>query len=98
MPLEEQKKSRLYALKPLTDRLPAVTRPEGHVQFRTKMCWVLAILVLYFAMTNIFIYGLDRTNVIDFFSRLRATPAAAQGSLPHLAPGPLGTASTNLPF
>ncbi|TLZ97271.1 MAG: preprotein translocase subunit SecY, partial [Methanobacteriota archaeon] len=63
MPLEEQKKSRLYALKPLTDRLPAVSRPEGHVQFRTKMFWVLAILILYFAMTNIFIYGLDRTNV-----------------------------------
>src|SRR5439155_1198175 len=41
MPLEEQKKSRLYALKPLTDRLPAGSRPEGHVQFRTKMFWVL---------------------------------------------------------
>src|SRR5436309_2529978 len=46
MPLEEKKKSRLYALKPITDRLPAVTRPEGHVHFRTKMFWVLAILVL----------------------------------------------------
>src|SRR2546426_358289 len=46
MPLEEKKKSRLYALKPLTDRLPAVTRPEGHVHFRTKMFWVLAILVI----------------------------------------------------
>ena len=64
MPLEEKKKSRLYALKPLTDRLPAVTRPEGHVQFRTKMFWVVAILVLYFVMTNIYIYGLDRANVI----------------------------------
>src|SRR2546426_393760 len=43
MPLEEKKKSRLYALKPLTDRLPAVTRPEGHVHFRTKMIFVEAI-------------------------------------------------------
>src|SRR6266699_3154338 len=93
MPLEEQKKSRLYALKPLTDRLPAVTRPEGHVQFRTKMFWVLAILILYFAMTNIFIYGLDRTNVIDFFSSLRAILAGAQGSLMHLGIGPIVTAS-----
>src|SRR5574340_999325 len=84
MPLEEKKKSRLYALKPLTDRLPAVTRPEGHVQFRTKMFWVVAILVLYFVMTNIYIYGLDRTNVIDFFSSLRAILAGAQGSLMHL--------------
>src|SRR5207247_9868228 len=93
MPLEEKKKSRLYALKPLTDRLPAVTRPEGHVHFRTKMFWVLAILVLYFAMTNIFIYGLDRANVIDFFSSLRAILARAQGSLMHLGLGPFVTAS-----
>src|SRR6266540_3442451 len=93
MPLDEQKKSRLYALKPLTDRLPAVTRPEGHVQFRTKMFWVLAILVIYFAMTNIFIYGLDRSNVIDFFSSLRAILAGAQGSLMHLGIGPIVTAS-----
>jgi len=93
MPLEEQKKSRLYALKPLTDRLPAVTRPEGHVHFRTKMFWVLAILILYFAMTNIFIYGLDRSTVIDFFSSLRAILAGAQGSLMHLGIGPIVTAS-----
>src|SRR6266571_2512520 len=93
MPLEEQKKSRLYWLKPLTDRLPAVTHPEGHVQFRTKMFWVLAILVIYFAMTNIFIYGLDRSNVIDFFSSLRAILAGAQGSLMHLGIGPIVTAS-----
>src|SRR3989304_5878317 len=83
MPIEEQKKSRLYALKPLTDRLPAVNRPEGHVHFRTKMLWVLVILVLYFAMTNIFIYGLDRTNGTAFFSSLRAILAGAQGSHFH---------------
>lgn len=93
MPLEEKKKSRLYGLKPVTDRLPAVTRPEGHVHFRTKMLWVLAVLTLYFAMTNIFIYGLDRANVIDFFSSLRAILAGAQGSLMHLGIGPIVTAS-----
>src|SRR5437667_683860 len=93
MPLEEQKKSRLYALKPLTDRLPAVSRPEGHVQFRTKIFWALAILVLYFAMPNVFIYGLDRTNVIDFFSSLRVLLAGAQGSLMHLRIRPIVTAS-----
>src|SRR3990170_868236 len=93
MPLEEKKKSRLYALKPLTDRLPAVSRPEGHVQFRTKMFWVLLILVLYFALTNVFIYGLDKGSVIDFFSSLRAILAGAQGSLMHLGIGPIVTGS-----
>src|SRR5437016_12866021 len=57
------------------------------------MFWVLAILVLYFAMTNIFIYGLDHTNVIDFFSSLRAILAGAQGSLLPLVIGPIVTAS-----
>src|SRR3989442_12563637 len=93
MPLEEKKKSRLYALNPRTARLPAVTRPEGHVHFRTKMFLVLAILVLYFAMTNIFIYGLDGANVIDFFSSLRAILAGAQGSLMHFGIGPTVRAS-----
>jgi len=93
MPLEEKKKSRLYSLKPLTDRLPAVSRPEGHVQFRTTIIWVILILVLYFVLTNIFIYGLDRTSVIDFFSSLRAILAGAQGSLMHLGIGPIVTGS-----
>jgi len=91
--MAEERKSLLYKLKPVTDRLPAVTRPEGHVHFRTKMMWVLLILVLYFVMTNIFIYGLDKTQTIDFFSSLRAILAGAQGSLMHLGIGPIVTGS-----
>jgi preprotein translocase subunit SecY len=86
-------RSLLYKLKPITDRLPAVTRPEGHVHFRTKMMWVLLILVLYFTLTNVFIYGLDRTQVVDFFASLRAILAGAQGSIMHLGIGPIVTAS-----
>ena len=91
----EEGKSRLYALKPIIDRLPAVSRPEGHVPFRTKMFWVIAILILYFVMTNIFIYGLDTTpgSNIDFFSSLRAILAGSQGSLMHLGIGPIVTGS-----
>lgn len=86
-------KSLLYRLKPITDRLPAITRPEGHVHFRTKMMWVILILVLYFALTNVYIYGLDRSQVIDFFAALRAILAGAQGSILHLGIGPIVTAS-----
>jgi len=93
MPLEEKKKSRLYGLKPLTDRLPAVTRPEGHVHFRTKIFWVILILILYFFLTNVFLYGLDRRQTIDFFAGLRTILAGAQGSLLHLGIGPIVTAS-----
>src|SRR5437867_11481498 len=44
-------------------------------------------------MTKIVIYGLDRANVIDFFSSLRAILAGAQGSLMHLGIGQIVTAS-----
>ncbi len=93
MAMEEKRKSRLYRLKPLTDRLPAVTRPEGHVHFRTKLFWVLFILVLYFVMTNVFLYGLDKSKTLDFFASLRAILAGAQGSLMHLGIGPIVTGS-----
>ncbi len=70
--MAEEKKSRLYRLKPITDRLPAVKKPEGHVHFRTKMLWVIVILVFYFVMTNVFIYGLDATKTLDIFAQYRA--------------------------
>jgi len=91
--MAEEKKSLLYKLKPLTDRMPAVTKPEGHVHFRTKMLWVIVILVFYFVMTNVFIYGLDQASTIDLFSQYRAILAGAQGSLMHLGIGPIVTAS-----
>src|SRR3990170_4670434 len=93
MAMEETRKSRLYRLKPLTDRLPAVSRPEGHVHFRTKMFWVLFILILYFVLTNVYLYGLDRASTLDFFASLRAILAGAQGSLMHLGIGPIVTGS-----
>ncbi len=91
--MADDEKSMLYRLRPLTDRLPAVTRPEGHVHFRTKMLWVVAILVLYFVMTNVFLYGLDTENTIDMFAQYRAILAGAQGSLMHLGIGPIVTGS-----
>jgi preprotein translocase subunit SecY len=89
----EEEKSLLYKLKPVTDRLPAVTRPEGHVHFRTKMTWIILILVLYFAMTNIVIYGLDTAEGVDLFAQYRAILAGAQFSLMHLGIGPIVTGS-----
>lgn len=89
----DEEKSMLYKLKPITSRLPAVTRPEGHVHFRTKMMWLILILVLYFAMTNIVIYGLDKEEGVDLFAQYRAILAGAQFSLMHLGIGPIVTGS-----
>ena len=91
--MAEEKQSLLYKLKPITDRMPAVRRPEGHVHFRTKIMWVVLILLLYFALTNVWLYGLERATVVDFFSSLRAILAGQQGSLMHLGIGPIVTGS-----
>jgi preprotein translocase subunit SecY len=86
-----EKESKLYGLKPLIDKIPAVKRPEGHVHFRTKMLWTLGILIFYFVMTNVMMYGLEQS--IDIFSEFRAIMAGANGSLMHLGIGPIVTGS-----
>ena len=91
--MADEKVSMLYKLKPISDRLPTVTRPEGHVHFRTKMMWVVVVLVLYFVMTNVYIYGLDQTETLDLFAQYRTIMAGSSGSLLQLGIGPIVTAS-----
>ena len=54
--------------------------------------WTLAILLLYFALTNINIFGLSPESQ-DIFGLWRALLAGASGSLLHLGIGPIVTAS-----
>lgn len=84
--------SRLYGLQPIIERMPVVGKAEGHVHFKTKMLWTLYILILYFAMTNVTIYGLGE-NSKDLFVQYRAILAGASGSLMHLGIGPIVTGS-----
>ncbi len=89
----EDTPSLLYKIKPYSDRLPSVKRPEGHVPFRTKMMWVILILVLYFVMTNVYLYGLDQESSLDIFAQYRTIMAGASGSILQLGIGPIVTAS-----
>jgi|LWDU01.1.fsa_nt_gi preprotein translocase subunit SecY len=84
--------SKLHGLKPIIGRMPTIKKPDGHVHFRTKMTWTLTILIVYFAMTNVAIYGLGG-ETIDLFSQYRAILAGASGSLMHLGIGPIVTGS-----
>ncbi len=84
--------SKLHGLKPVIGRMPTIKKPDGHVHFRTKMTWTLSILIVYFAMTNVAIYGLGG-ETIDLFSQYRAILAGASGSLMHLGIGPIVTGS-----
>ncbi|MFH1013905.1 MAG: preprotein translocase subunit SecY [Thermoplasmatota archaeon] len=90
--MAEEKKSYLYKLKPLTERWPAIKKPDGHVTFRTKIFWTVLCLILYFILTNVMIFGL-KSDVIDLFSQYRFIMAGASGSIMHLGIGPIVTAS-----
>jgi len=84
--------SKLYALKPIVERWPAIKKPRGHVPFRTKLLWTATCLVLYYILTQVMIYGLAPES-IDIFSVYRAVIAGASGSIVHLGIGPIVTAS-----
>lgn len=94
--MTKEEKSLLYKLKPLVERMPAIKKPDGHVHFRRKLMWTIVILVLYFAMTNVAIYGLDAARTLDLFEQFRAIFAGESGSFVHLGITPIVNASIML--
>jgi len=79
-------------LEPFFNKLPAVASPEKHVHFKTKLWWTLGVLVLYFALANVPLFGMSK-NSVDLFETYRAVIAGASGSLILLGIGPIVTAS-----
>jgi preprotein translocase subunit SecY len=84
--------STLDRLEPLLAAMPAVRTPEGHVHFKTKLLWTAGILLIYFFLSNILIFGLDPASQ-DIFEYWRALLAGESGSIIHLGIGPIVTAS-----
>jgi len=82
----------LDRMEPLLAAMPAVKSPEGHVHFKNKLLWTAAVLVIYFALTNIPVFGLS-TSSQDVFLYWRALMAGTSGSIVHLGIGPIVTAS-----
>ncbi|MXR20291.1 preprotein translocase subunit SecY [Halobacterium bonnevillei] len=81
------------AAAPVLTRMPAVQRPEGHVPFRRKMYWTLGVLVLYFFLTNVTLWGLDTGGSSDLFGQFRSLLAGGQGTVLQLGIGPIVTGS-----
>jgi preprotein translocase subunit SecY len=79
-------------IEPFLRRLPAVKRPEKHVHFRKKFMWTVGILVLYFILSNIAVFGLSKDSQ-DVLASYRAIFAGATGSIILLGIGPIVTAS-----
>jgi preprotein translocase subunit SecY len=84
--------SLLDRMEPLLAAMPTVKSPEGHVHFKNKLLWTAGILILYFALTNIHLWGLDPSSQ-DIFQLWRALLAGSSGSLLQLGIGPIVTAS-----
>jgi preprotein translocase subunit SecY len=78
---------------PVLTRMPSVRQPEGHVPFRRKLGWTLGVLVLYFFLTNVTLYGLGGQGSADLFGRFRSILAGNAGSVLQLGIGPIVTAS-----
>ncbi|HIO86881.1 MAG TPA: preprotein translocase subunit SecY, partial [Candidatus Poseidoniales archaeon] len=87
-----EESSRLYALKRFVDVYPSITKPDGHVRFNQKLMTTTIVLIIYFMMTNVMIWGLA-DSTMDIFSSFRAIMAGASGSIMHLGIGPIVTAS-----
>jgi preprotein translocase subunit SecY len=72
--------------------MPSVRRPEGHVPFKRKLGWTAGILVLYFFLTNVYLYGVNIGGA-DAFGQFRSILAGGQGTVLQLGIGPIVTAS-----
>jgi preprotein translocase subunit SecY len=79
-------------LEPLFTWIPQVKSPQHRLPFKDKLKWTGIILILYFVLTNIPLFGLSDLAV-DQFSQLRAVLAGNFGSIITLGIGPIVTSS-----
>lgn len=79
-------------LQPIFSLLPQVKSPDYRVPFKEKLQWTGIILILYFVIGMIPLFGLNPTAV-DQFAQLRAVMAGSFGSIITLGIGPIVTAS-----
>ncbi|MDR2966763.1 MAG: preprotein translocase subunit SecY [Methanobacteriaceae archaeon] len=82
----------LQHLKPLFSILPQVRTPTHRQSFKEKLKWTAIILILYFFLTQIQLYGLSN-QAVDQFAALRAVMAGNFGSILTLGIGPIVTSS-----
>ena len=87
-----EKSSRLYALRRFVDTYPTIIKPERHVRFNEKLWTTTLVLIIYFAMTNVMLWGLSG-QALDLFSGFRSIMAGASGTIMHLGIGPIVTGS-----
>ena len=84
--------SSLEVLEPIFKVIPEVKSPVHREEFNEKLKWTAVVLVLYYFLTLVPLYGLA-PGAIDQFAQLRAVMAGGFGSILTLGIGPIVTAS-----
>ncbi len=82
----------LEKLQPIFSLIPQVMSPIQRLSFRDKLKWTGIVLILYFFLTQVALFGLSPTAV-DQFASLRAVLAGNFGSIVTLGIGPIVSAS-----
>ncbi len=80
------------ALAAVLSKFPMVDRPAYHIHFKSKLGWTLGILILFFALGNVPLFGLGPES-LDLFGRWRAIFAGERFSLTALGIMPIVDAS-----
>ncbi len=71
--------------------IPEVEKPKQTPSLKEKMIWTGIVLLIYFFLTEVPLYGVPRGG-LDFLAQLRIIFAGAQGSIVELGIGPIVTA------
>ena len=83
--------SKLEILSPLYRFIPEVSIPKRHIPFKEKITWSALVLSIYFALSQIPLYGVSE-KAMDWFAGFRVVLAGNSGSILHLGIGPIVTA------
>jgi protein transport protein SEC61 subunit alpha len=82
----------LSLFKPVARFIPEIKPPERRVRFNEKLFWTALVLIVYFVMAQVPLYGIS-TNVAEGqLAPLRIIFASNRGTLMELGIGPIVTA------
>ncbi len=76
----------------LSEYLPAVKRPDRDLSFREKLTWTGIILLVYYVMSEVVIYGASSQQLAQF-QQLQTILGSQIGTLITLGIGPIVSAS-----
>lgn len=88
---EEKEKKSQKLLTKLASYIPAVEKPTYKASFNTRLMWTGVALLLYFVLSNITVFGVQRAN-FQRFQFFEIVLGSRFGSLMTLGIGPIVTA------